>query len=466
MQYRITDYQCTTTQSETSSAGHVFDIIVVADSASVLNENARAALHAGDAYFADNDLAAWELKYCLDNDTTRFAWADTTNGKGVIYRMVDEFGNDVPYDFKNIQFAGKATFSRLKKNGTFYQASMTRLESSDTTVDGVPYYAFSFNVTSGPSYPAETYYTKSFSGLSTWYAISNGVATVTDNVMVAANPDIAVGSFYYTFTIGSTDASKNGLANAVYSNVIGECKGSSGVQLLNANIFFRASNSLSCYCNKIGVGNHDNAIGYSFTYNTIGYGFYSNAIDYSFTRNTIDYDFSMNAIGHYFGSNAIGPNFITNVIKNFFNRNTIGYGFSYNTIGDYFQQNTTDYGFSYNTIGSDFYSNTVDSYFYHNTIGSNFQYNSIDPSFQYNTIGSSASESVYVRYCKFDAGVQYVSLTSADTSASSSNRLQNVHIHLGVKGASSTNPLTISVPDRNLAYSTDYYVSNSQEVYL
>ena len=104
MQYRITDYTCTTTQEGTRAAGHVFDIIVTADDESTLNEAARAALHDGDTYFADCDLNAWQIWYCLDNDTARFTWADSTNGKGVIYRMIDEWNNDVPYDFKNIQF--------------------------------------------------------------------------------------------------------------------------------------------------------------------------------------------------------------------------------------------------------------------------------------------------------------------------------------------------------------------------
>lgn len=102
--YRITDYQCTTVQSNTRSAGHQFDIIVLALSKNTLSEQAYAALHSGDTYFANNKLSAWKLWYCLDNDTTRFAWADSTNGKGVIYRMIDEFNNDIPYDFKNIQF--------------------------------------------------------------------------------------------------------------------------------------------------------------------------------------------------------------------------------------------------------------------------------------------------------------------------------------------------------------------------
>ena len=70
--YRITDYVCTTTQADTQSAEHPFDIIVRADDASHLNENAYAAHHEGDTYFANCKLEAWELKYSLDNDTTRF----------------------------------------------------------------------------------------------------------------------------------------------------------------------------------------------------------------------------------------------------------------------------------------------------------------------------------------------------------------------------------------------------------
>lgn len=103
--YRITDYTCTTTQENTRSANHPFDVIVRADSENKLNEEAFAIQHEGDDYFASSNLSAWKLWYSLDNDTTRFAWADSTNGKGVIYRMIDEWNNDIPYDFKNIQFA-------------------------------------------------------------------------------------------------------------------------------------------------------------------------------------------------------------------------------------------------------------------------------------------------------------------------------------------------------------------------
>lgn len=101
--YRITDYVTTTThtQKNTQSVNHPFDVIVLALSENRLSEQAFAIQHKGDEYFANSNLKAWELKYCLDN--FRFTWADL-NGKGVIYYMKDEFGNECPYDFKNIQF--------------------------------------------------------------------------------------------------------------------------------------------------------------------------------------------------------------------------------------------------------------------------------------------------------------------------------------------------------------------------
>ena len=109
-QYRITDYVTTagTLQSVAiSSAGHPFDIIVTATSPATLSEVAKAAPRDGDNYFQGCNLAAWQLKYCLANDLTRFAWANETSGKGVIYWMRDEYENECPYDFKNLLFRKK-----------------------------------------------------------------------------------------------------------------------------------------------------------------------------------------------------------------------------------------------------------------------------------------------------------------------------------------------------------------------
>ena len=129
--YRITDYTCTTTQPETRSAGHVFDIIVTADDATTLNENARAVKHVGDTYFNGSKLSAWKLKYCLDNDITRFAWADTESGKGVIYYLEDEFGNLAEYDFKNIQFKRYRATIKEEYEGILGDSKFMLLQDND-----------------------------------------------------------------------------------------------------------------------------------------------------------------------------------------------------------------------------------------------------------------------------------------------------------------------------------------------
>ncbi len=73
--YRITDYECTTTQANTRSANHPFDIIIQALDERTLSENASAIQHEGDIYFADAKLEAWQLMYAIDNDPSRFSWA-------------------------------------------------------------------------------------------------------------------------------------------------------------------------------------------------------------------------------------------------------------------------------------------------------------------------------------------------------------------------------------------------------
>ena len=104
--YRITDYVTTTSQANTRSAGKLFDVIVLALTNDTFAERAWACHRDGSTDFQNSHLEAWQIWYCLDNDTSRFDWAFPTSGggKGVIYRMIDEFGNDCPYDFKNIQF--------------------------------------------------------------------------------------------------------------------------------------------------------------------------------------------------------------------------------------------------------------------------------------------------------------------------------------------------------------------------
>lgn len=131
-QYRITDYQCTTTQKNTQSAGHQFDIIVTADDVGKLNEKARACpnISSINTYFKDSNLAAWQLWYCLDNDTNRFAWARANDKKYTLLqgKMPLKPGGVIhyKYDYTIYGDGTKVTYD----NKDYY--SFSYLEASDS----------------------------------------------------------------------------------------------------------------------------------------------------------------------------------------------------------------------------------------------------------------------------------------------------------------------------------------------
>ena len=292
-QYRITDYTCTTTQAGTKSAGHVFDIIVTADSESVLNEEARAIQHDGDTYFANCDLNAWKIWYCIDNDTARFAWADSTNGKGVIYRMIDEFNNDVAYDFKNIQF-----YRQWDEDKQLW----CTIPDGNT---GVPCYTFS----------------------------SNGDSSTVE------------------FTDMSLSASNN-----VYSNVIKEYI-NIGKQTLNNNCFFGNDcylNSFGGYCtrNSFGMGCCYNTFGDYLTYNTFGDDCRYNSFGGYCTRTSFGNGCQYNSFGNYYEHNSFGSNCSFNSFGNLCVYNSFGYGCSFNSFGNYYEHNSIGESCSYNSFGN------------------------------------------------------------------------------------------------------------------
>lgn len=149
--YRITDFVTTTSQAGTSSAAHAFDIVVLAISTNKLLEDAKALLHEDDTYFVNSKLESWTIKYCLDNDSNRFNWASST-GKGVIYYMKDEFGNECPYDFKNILFTRRiiasATYNQTELTSGYLAPSTYTPYGLTTGTATKQYYTFNIDETS------------------------------------------------------------------------------------------------------------------------------------------------------------------------------------------------------------------------------------------------------------------------------------------------------------------------------
>ena len=427
--YRVTDYVTTTTQEGTRSAGHAFDIIVTALSDSELSEYAKAIAHSGDTYFENCELSAWELKYCLDNDTSRFAWADETNGKGVIYYMKDEWNNECPYDFKNIQF----------KRYAITNVSTTGYTQDETSALSE---TFLFGNNGNKCFATKDVY-------GNWVPANESHQSGSDsqNTSIAWEIDENTFAWYYTFNgekkesadgeielydITSqklilspeciqwleSDGSGSDISDNCYNNSIkprtweyfGDDAYYKGRIVLNDIVFL---NGVSyCYYNS-----EDEYWEYSTAY------CYGNVFGVECRNNTIGNDFQYNSIGNDFQYNSIGNNVYYNTIGNDVYYNTIGNGFGSNTIGNEFNQNTIGNGFQKNSIGNGFQNNSIGNFFQYNTIGNNVYYNTIGNDFQYNRLGESVQYldftthygSVTLQYLYVLSGYKYNDKTSVPT---------------------------------------------------
>lgn len=408
MYYRIIDYQCTTDQINTQSANHTFDVIVVADDESHLNENARAVKHAGDTYFANSKLEAWKIKYCIDNDIQRFNWArrdaiqvifeesslfvyvrcpqlDNENGfawvfynnsddiegfdyvdnwnaldyedliytsttqpaigdildmsgeevrvvairnndgKGIVYYMCDEYGNECHYDFKNILFKRNIvdgeysssnegtdmyfyTFSFLKENETILDTSIFgndgTLLNDEMQISGVfnnkikEYYAYDY--TPNPTSPT------------LW---------LNDSVFLSS----------YTYEDETYYGCRyNTIEDDGYFNTFGsDCHGNIIKKSCNGNTFYSSCcyNTLEseCFNNTFGSGCSYNLLGCSCSNNTFGEGCMSNILGNACNSNTF---------GNDCGSNVFNPSCYTNNLSAFCSGNVFGRGCGNNFLAE------------------------------------------------------------------------------------------------------------------------------------
>ena len=92
--YKITDYQTKVTAKGCYSNEQTLTLLVMAISEECLSTN---------GYIIDSDGFIYEVKYHVDNDTNRFAFA-SKSGKGTIYWMKDTNNNEAPFDFISIKW--------------------------------------------------------------------------------------------------------------------------------------------------------------------------------------------------------------------------------------------------------------------------------------------------------------------------------------------------------------------------
>ena len=268
--YRITDYECTVDgYIEARAVSHPFDIIVRADDVDVLNENAYAALHKGDTYFRGFNLNAWCLKYSLDNDKSRFDWADQLNGKGVIYWMKDEWGNTCSYDFKSIQF------KRYYITDVYNEAIADLLDTYLGMRNGNGYdidednfiWCYTFN-----AYDMDNdEYMDAYKAINK--APDDGACCLYDNVIPS-----------YCFDYNQENSQRYRLNNITFQNRFS----------VNDYVYFE------CYANVLGSYSHNNSFGNDYGNNTFGNSYGGNTFGNNYGRNTFGNYYHENTFGNYY----------------------------------------------------------------------------------------------------------------------------------------------------------------------
>lgn len=482
--YRIIDYQCTTAQADTQSANHQFDILVTALDANKLNESARAVRHDGDeslpdatdgtAYFAGSKLEAWKIWYCLDNDTSRFAWADATNGKGVIYRMIDEYNNDIPYDFKNIQFKRYKITSCLTQslvglylgidNWTYTRNQTTVTQVEIDKEDSIWVYTlgtdFDAVISNNTNNILNICINKFCNPAQTLNNIHFAVTTINGNHTVQFGCNCRNMSFSTLSESIIESTSKNIIGgegnwdNCIHANCDNITFGNKTSHNIINNRCIYISLGDNCYFNNLGIENY---------YIT----FENNNCRNSFDTGNHDINLKDSCVGNSFGNRCsfitFGSNCTGNSLQNSNSYVTLGekcernsFGVdcenivlgnncTINSFGNFCVTNSLGERCSSNSFGNRIINNSFGNYFYGNSLGNTCTDNSFGNYVRWNTFGTNCTDLVlgvdssgnnlnaFYENNRIDDGVSYIRSHKAGTGSS---RLQYYHITSGMSFSS------------------------------
>ena len=472
MQYRITDYDFTTTEEDTDSAHQLFDIIVTADSESVLNETARAVPHqyesseetlTGAIKLYKTDMSSEVYRSEVDNQDY-FLLAGKMDIDGVVYYRYDK------YELTNGN-------SEYINTGRYILLESINLDSLNINFDS-PLYP----VGEGTYGTDGSYVSHSEDAI---VAYENGTVTVS-SVAPLSNRDIASWELKYTLE-NIKHSSADGVGTILYmkDEFRNECNydfinarfkvyeitrcpkspglvGTYAIKTSNSSITYGTN---SKFVPTFGSNNHDNIIKYDGLAKIVfGSDCYSNTFD--------NHCFS-NTFGSSCYSNTFGSDCYYNTFDNYCYYNTFVSDCYYNTFGSSCYSNTFSFSCYSNTFGYGCYYNTFGSSCYYNTFGGNCYYNTFGYSCRYNSFGnyckyikfasdsSASTKYQYYQYNHFGDGCQYIVFTGTET-ASSSAQVQNYNFAQGLQGTSSAY-LTIDGV-RSRTYETKVAKNSSEEL--
>ena len=486
--YRITDYETTVyNNANARSAGHFFDILVQATDVNILSEDAKAVHSARDTdgYFAHANLGAWKLKYSLDNDPAKFAWASdggekwtTTLPEIGLLELTPVSTNDTtyegcPYKF-SASFSGMAltvyvAHLELQEGEEFIHNVLVIEGMGEPMVDQFPVTGIVHeNQTPGKGviWEMEDEYNNlcSYDFKNIQFKRSLIVATKDDpsedecaffgkyvGQAMEELPALPEGyaidpndsKYLYTFSVIAADGSveDNSLGVDLTSAGMGiyhlcgenrmrpNMNVSSFAMDLNNNVFVATCNSIEDMMNIIQMGNTFDAMcqGNTFvnmtTCNTFGNGCYDN----SFGNYCV-----WNSFGNECYNNSFGNGCYDNSFGNDCDSNSFGNECYNNSFGNECYNNSFGNSCSSNSFGNDCDSNSFGNYCYYNSFGNSCGGNSFGNGCQYNDILDN------VRYITVFEGVYNVSI------GSTSGTVQYAQVLNGTCGSSSSNKLQIN----------------------
>lgn len=299
----------------------------------------------GNWHFKDSKVESWEIKYCLDNDTTRFYWADNSkfiklDNNGTYGRAPDCDENGyyawAYWDGNKLDFEDCAYTDTLDPvlGSPLYEGTFDSCDTASDTIiqagirgKGVIYYM-------KDEYNNEAPY--DFKNIQFWRSLDN-----------EGNLDTEKGSNIFCYTFGGViDRSipQQKYGNKVFNNNIissPQYTGCDGYVLPN-NVFLSTYECIS-YGNTLGINCNNNTFGDAFCNNTLGNGC---------ETNTFGNECRYNTFGSYCWGNTFGDECLYNNLGNSCNENNFFGCCNHNTIGDDCLQNTFGDSCSHNTLGS------------------------------------------------------------------------------------------------------------------
>ena len=445
MQYRITDYDFTTTEKDTDSAHKLFDIIVTADSESILNETARAVHH---QYETSEGTLTGAIKlyktdmngYADGVDTgDYFLLVGTVEVDGVTYYRYDKYedgantGRYILLESIDLDSLGVGLDNPLYPvgGGTYGEDGSYMSHSEDAIVS---YENGTFS--DDPLFARDiASWELKYTLENTKHSSTDGKGTILwmkDEFRNECNYDF-INALFKVYEI--TACAKSPSLVGTYAIKTGD-----------SNITYGTNSKLA---STFGAGNHDNIIKYDgLAKIVLGNSCSSNTFGNDCSSNTFGNDCSSNTFGNYCYSNTFGNDCSSNTFGNYCYSNTFGNSCQYNIFGNSFQYNIFGNSCQYNTFEISCSSNTFGNYCQYNTFGNSCQYNTFGNDCSSNTFGnychsiklatSSSATTKYNYYNQnhFGDGCQYILFKGAET-ASSSAQVQNYNFAQGVQGTSS-----------------------------